>query len=1273
MKTSCERWAGLNTLSRRRTAASLVLVMLGLIGATLAKAQSVPVYGIFQGQQFMQVADSVMTAIPARPAYWECWVHGFSPTQLRAAQVSTPLGGKFNLSIDTTKENASVAKDYQSAAARLAVFPSGAYALQVTRTDMSIFSVAFTQSAPAYPAPPRFSNLTTMDFTAGRDLKFDWEKSSDATADDFVVLQVSGVNPITWETWEFHTAWPGLTGALSGLATTATVPGGLVKPSDILTVALTQYRISDRQTTPNGLSFAGSATAISTTISVPDQPQGGDTALYRLLTSRSFKQNDPSAPTALQTGGFGFEASAWAVAEDRLTNVTVGLPPGVRLNLLPSGDHVLWQTNLAFDTESQLLTAAPSGNYRWTFAGLGAGTQTVTTATEPFGAWPAPLTVSNWATLQTNSFTKDVVVRWTAPPGALASDQVEFIVTAPGGQVAYRQPDYANGDSPLAGTATQLTIRAKKLTDGLDYEGRLRYIHVLRSDTQSLSGATGLVAQCSETRFPLGSRVAFPLVVLTTNLPAGEVGQRYRVQLLGNWGRRPYSWSLAQGSLPLGLQLNSNGVIAGTPTTNSASMVVVEAVDAIGQRASQALRLDVTGIIKPLELATTSLSHVVPGAYYFTELSIRGGVEPYQWSVASGRLPTGLDLQSCCGIIAGEPLESGDFAVELQLQDGAGQVQKRAFSLSVPPEALAPPLQIKSWSRRADGALALALTGLEGDPITVEASDDLRFWSSVLATNLPADRKFQVPARPGQRGFLRARFGHDRPVPDPVLVKPTLATNRFAEGTLYTNSLSLRLTNDAGIILQLDLPTNAVARPERIRMTLVPGIAGLPLNSLLWAVDLRPDGLSLLKAGTLTVTYPAGAPADAISFAYGRQGRDCHLNPALCRNGQVIIPIQHFSGAGQGQGNQQQARDLANRPPCLPMYAGEQAVAAILQQSYPDFSPTELLQTAMTAWFNQSVLPNLKKAEKDDGSLDAATAEFLRWSTLDQLLLSGGWNETAKASLARGMVNAINKAEARCSSNFDPGEVAVMIGRDRQALLLGLEQYAPEALDSEKVLDRVSRCLCFELKLESIIDVPGKWVEQVRSAQLRFKWNKKDISEGGIYVRAESSASLDLVSWDFYKDNVRPLNGSGSVNGIWLKLVTDSQEDGTPPDESNPCQTPPASNPPTSVQCFFKATDPLQGMEVRDADGKWWPIDIPVDAGGRWGSAFKEAHLEDWTGLPDLDGNEMTGFLFKDWEMSGGEVFATREFTGPIEISEGRAIETTYLELRHTPKANSAP
>jgi len=1230
-----------------------------------------PVYSIFQGQQFMQAGDVVLTQ--TRAAYWECAVHGLLPIQVSSVKVSSPLGNSVSLNFDASKDNAVVTRGYPADSARGAVFPSGSYTLRETRTDSSVVTVTLTQSTAAYPAVSRFISLDSLPIAAGRDLRLDWEKSSDATADDFVVLKASGVNSRSFETWELNTPWPGQPDALSGLATSTTVPGDLIKPNDIITLVLTRFRINDRQTTSNGLTLSGSATAIAATISVPDQPEGNDVAQYRLLAARVLRQDSPSTLIVPDRGGFLFEASAWAVSQERLTNVTLGLPAGGNLQLQPSEDQISWQTNLVFNTEEQLGTVLPPGTYYWTFTGAGAGIQRATTTAGQADSWPTPLSVGNWSGLQTNSFTNDAVVHWTTPSGALPSDRIELIVAGPDGAMVYRNPDFSKGDPPIPGTDTQLTIRAKKLIDGVDYEGRLRYIHYLAEDTHSLSGATGWVARCVETRFPLGSRVAFPLEVLTSDLPAGEVGSRYSVQLLGNRGRRPYSWSATAGSLPQGLRLNTNGVISGVPAAKGTYPIVITATDAIGQNTGKAMRLDIVGELKPLEIASSALPRLVAGIYYFAELTIRGGVEPYQWSIASGRLPAGLELQGCCGIIAGDPVESGEFAFELRLQDGAGQVQQRAFALSVPPEALAPPLKINACSSRGEGDLTLALTGQEGDPITVQSSDDLSFWSNVLSTNLPKDGTVRLVAPPGERKFFRARFGHDRPNPNPVLVRPALAANRFVEELTYTNPVSLSLTNDSGIVLQLDVPANALAQPERIRMSLVQGIADLPLNSLLWAVEFQPDGLSLLQQGTLTVTFPAGIPADAVSFAYGTEGRDCHLNPALSLNGKVVLPIQHFSGAGQGQGTKKQAADLSNRPPCLPMYAGEAEVAAILQDTYPAPAPPELLQAVMKQWFDQSVLPNLKKAEKDDASLDAATTEFLRWSYLNRLLCLGDWNETGRQSLARGMANAINKSQARCASNFDPGEMAVMIGRDRQALLLGLEQYLPDAFDSPKVLDRVSRCLQFELKLDSIIDVPGKWVEQVRSAPLRFRWRKEDIAEDGMYVRAEGSANLDLVSWDFYNERVRPSTAGGSFKGMWLKLTMPPQEKGSPPDPENPCPAPPSSKPPSAVGCFFKADDPINGMYVRDVNGTWWFESIPVDAGGRWGSLFKEAHLQDWVGLPDLDGNEMTGFYFRDWEVSGGQVFATKEFTGSVETSGGRAVETTYLELRHTPQPSTAP
>ncbi len=61
------------------------------------------------------------------------------------------------------------------------------------------------------------------------------------------------------------------------------------------------------------------------------------------------------------------------------------------------------------------------------------------------------------------------------------------------------------------------------------------------------------------------------LLITTTSLPGSAPGDTYSATLAGKGGLPPYSWSIASGSLPSGLTLNSStGVISGTVTPSMA-------------------------------------------------------------------------------------------------------------------------------------------------------------------------------------------------------------------------------------------------------------------------------------------------------------------------------------------------------------------------------------------------------------------------------------------------------------------------------------------------------------------------------------------------------------------------------------------------------------------------------------------------------------------------------------------------------------------------------
>ncbi|HMF95665.1 MAG TPA: Ig-like domain-containing protein [Vicinamibacterales bacterium] len=71
-----------------------------------------------------------------------------------------------------------------------------------------------------------------------------------------------------------------------------------------------------------------------------------------------------------------------------------------------------------------------------------------------------------------------------------------------------------------------------------------------------------------------------PLSITTASLPDGAVGAPYSQTLAAAGGNKPYTWSLAAGSLPAGVSLASaTGVISGTPSAAGAATFTVQAVD----------------------------------------------------------------------------------------------------------------------------------------------------------------------------------------------------------------------------------------------------------------------------------------------------------------------------------------------------------------------------------------------------------------------------------------------------------------------------------------------------------------------------------------------------------------------------------------------------------------------------------------------------------------------------------------------------------------------
>lgn len=169
-------------------------------------------------------------------------------------------------------------------------------------------------------------------------------------------------------------------------------------------------------------------------------------------------------------------------------------------------------------------------------------------------------------------------------------------------------------------------------------------------------------------------------VINTSSLPDGEMGANYNAVLTASGGTPPYSWELAGGTLPEGLSLlNSNGTIAGTPTMQGKYDFTIKVSSSTGET-TQEMQINVSD----LTISTDSLTEGIMHVGYKQVLQASGGKPPYTWSIVSGSVPGGLELDAVSGAITGSPTQSGGPTTAVfQVVDSAGASATEGLSITV--------------------------------------------------------------------------------------------------------------------------------------------------------------------------------------------------------------------------------------------------------------------------------------------------------------------------------------------------------------------------------------------------------------------------------------------------------------------------------------------------------------------------------------------------------------------------------------------------------------
>jgi Putative Ig domain len=251
-------------------------------------------------------------------------------------------------------------------------------------------------------------------------------------------------------------------------------------------------------------------------------------------------------------------------------------------------------------------------------------------------------------------------------PGAVAWEEYAVSISATGGNEPYK-----------------FSVSNGVLPDGmsLDRDGLLR-------GTPTEDGDFPITVTATDRRRYTGSQqysliVSMPNVVLTpATIPDGQRGEPFaETTFAASGGTEPYRFSISSGALPVGLTLNENGVLSGTPEVVGPFAISIKATDAHGAVGTHQYTFNIAA----LDIALTP--ETLPGnllgePYPTTNLSASGGAGTYTFAVTSGSLPNGLSL-STVGILSGTTTAANAFSFAVTVTDSFGNSGSRDYTIIV--------------------------------------------------------------------------------------------------------------------------------------------------------------------------------------------------------------------------------------------------------------------------------------------------------------------------------------------------------------------------------------------------------------------------------------------------------------------------------------------------------------------------------------------------------------------------------------------------------------
>ncbi len=219
------------------------------------------------------------------------------------------------------------------------------------------------------------------------------------------------------------------------------------------------------------------------------------------------------------------------------------------------------------------------------------------------------------------------------------------------------------------------------------------------------------------------------------------------VRFTATGGTAPYSFSRVTGTLPPGLSFSSDGALSGTPSLAGRFSFAIQATDGGGCTGSRGYTLvvdDCELTIDPPTLPTARVGQVFAGVMF----TATGGTGPFTYRVPGAPPPPGLTL-SPEGVLAGTPIQAGEFPLVVEVTNAGGCSGRKAFTLLIertcPTITVGPPTVPNA---RVGQVFSLAFTASGGTgPYTFRA-----IGGAVTAPGLTLSPAGAIAGTPTQEG-----------------------------------------------------------------------------------------------------------------------------------------------------------------------------------------------------------------------------------------------------------------------------------------------------------------------------------------------------------------------------------------------------------------------------------------------------------------------------------------------------------------------------------------